>query len=75
MYLLKLSKEELEMFNIYTYNFSNKDNNMTMSEKYEYSEKSLKTFFPNQETIYPSNYSLKISVEVSKEGLDTEGVW
>ncbi|ETB63372.1 hypothetical protein YYC_00167 [Plasmodium yoelii 17X] len=75
MYLLKLSKEELEMFNIYTYNFSNKDNNMTMSEKYEYSEKSLKNFFPNQETIYPSNYSLKISVEVSKEGLDTEGVW
>lgn len=41
MYLIKLSKKELEMFNIYTYNFSNKDNNMTMPEKYEYSEKSL----------------------------------
>lgn len=41
MYLLKLSKKELEMFNIYTYNFSNKDNNMIMPEKYEYSEKSL----------------------------------
>ncbi|CXH82169.1 conserved Plasmodium protein, unknown function [Plasmodium berghei] len=75
MYLIKLSKKELEMFNIYTYNFSNKDNNMTMPEKYEYSEKSLKSFFPSQGTIYPSDYSLKISVEVSKEGLDTEGIW
>ncbi|VEV54484.1 conserved Plasmodium protein, unknown function [Plasmodium vinckei vinckei] len=75
MYLLKLSKKELEMFNIYTYNFSNKDNNMIMPEKYEYSEKSLKSFFPSHGTIYPSDYSLKISVEVSKEGLDTDGIW
>lgn len=33
------------------------------------------SFFPSQGTIYPSDYSLKISVEVSKEGLDTEGIW
>ncbi|ETW19724.1 hypothetical protein PFFVO_01340 [Plasmodium falciparum Vietnam Oak-Knoll (FVO)] len=75
MYLLKLTKDELKKFKIYHYPFENKENTKTVPPEYEYSEKSLKTFFPSIPTIYPSTYILKISVEIPKEGLNSEGIW
>ncbi|SOV74636.1 conserved Plasmodium protein, unknown function [Plasmodium sp. gorilla clade G3] len=75
MYLLKLTKDELKKFKIYHYPFDNKENTKNVPPEYEYSEKSLKTFFPSIPTIYPSTYILKISVEISNEGLNSEGIW
>ncbi|SPJ09269.1 conserved Plasmodium protein, unknown function, partial [Plasmodium sp. DRC-Itaito] len=75
MYLLKLTKDELKKFKIYHYPFENKENTKIVPPEYEYSEKSLKTFFPSIPTIYPSTYILKISVEISKEGLNSNGIW
>ncbi|CRG93676.1 conserved Plasmodium protein, unknown function [Plasmodium gallinaceum] len=75
MYLLKLSTDELKKFKIYKYPFKNKENTKSVPPEYEYSEKSLKNFFSSEGVIYPSNYYLKISVEILKEGLNSEGAW
>ncbi|SOV21606.1 conserved Plasmodium protein, unknown function [Plasmodium sp. DRC-Itaito] len=75
MYLLKLTNDELKKFKIYHYPFENKENTKNVPPEYEYSEKSLKTFFSSIPTIYPSTYILKISVHISKEGLNSEGIW
>ncbi|KJP88960.1 hypothetical protein AK88_01454 [Plasmodium fragile] len=75
MYLLKLSTEELKKFKIYRYPFSNKEKPPPVPSPYEYSEQSLKNFFPSEATIYPSNYFLKISVEVAKGGFSSDGIW
>ncbi|CRH01038.1 conserved Plasmodium protein, unknown function [Plasmodium relictum] len=75
MYLIKLSTDELKKFKIYKYPFKNKENTKSVPPEYEYSEKSLKNFFSNEGVIYPSNYFLKISVEILKEGLNSEGAW
>ncbi|GAB67450.1 hypothetical protein PCYB_114700 [Plasmodium cynomolgi strain B] len=75
MYLLKLSSEELKKFKIYRYPFANKEKPPPVPPQYEYSEESLKNFFPSEGTIYPSNYFLKISVEVAKGGFSSDGIW
>ncbi|ANQ09011.1 Uncharacterized protein PCOAH_00036020 [Plasmodium coatneyi] len=75
MYLLKLSTEELKKFKIYRYPFENKEKPPPIPPTYEYSEHSLKNFFPSEGTIYPSNYFLKISVEVAKGGFSSDGIW
>ncbi|KAI4837397.1 hypothetical protein MKS88_003870 [Plasmodium brasilianum] len=75
MYLLKLTTDELKKFKIHRHPFKNKEITKTVPPEYDFSEKSLKNFFPIEGTIYPSNYLLKISVEISKEGLSPDGVW
>ncbi|KMZ79507.1 hypothetical protein PVIIG_04765 [Plasmodium vivax India VII] len=75
MYLLKLSTEELTKFKIHRYPLSSKEKPPPVPPQYEYSEHSLKTFLPSEGTIHPSNYFLKISVEVAKGGFSSDGVW
>ncbi|EUD66363.1 hypothetical protein C922_03279 [Plasmodium inui San Antonio 1] len=75
MYLLKLSTDELKKFKIYRYPFEKKEKPPPVPPQYEYSEHSLKNFFPSDGTIHSSNYFLKISVEVARGGFSSDGIW
>ncbi|GAW81925.1 hypothetical protein, conserved [Plasmodium gonderi] len=75
MYLLKLHTEELKKFKIYRYPFTNKQNPPEVPSQYEYSEKSLKNFFPSEGIIYASNYYLKFSVEINKNQFNSDDIW